>query len=118
LARYTTLAAGTAATLLSLYTAHLGNILVAAGKIRGFFGGVLVGLFLLGILSRRATGFGAYWGVMIGFAGVGLMAALTPISWLWYTAFASVLTYAAGEALSRFTPAPDRAKLEKLVWSP
>jgi SSS family transporter len=115
-ARYATLALGAGATALSLYTAQLGNVLVAAGKIRGFFGGVLVGLFLLGMLSRRATGFGAFWGVLAGFAGVSLMAALTPISWLWYTAFATVLTYAAGEAFSRMSAPPERAKLEGLVW--
>jgi SSS family transporter len=115
-ARYATLAAGAAATALSLYTAQLGNVLVAAGKIRGFFGGVLVGLFLLGMLSRRATGFGAFWGVVVGFAGVSLVAAFTPISWLWYTAFASALTYGAGEALSRVSAPPERAKLEGLAW--
>ena len=115
-ARYATLGSGAAATALSLYTAQLGNVLVAAGKIRGFFGGVLVGLFLLGMLSRRATAFGAFWGVVVGFAGVSLAAALTPISWLWYTALASVLTYGAGEILSRRDSAPERAKLEGLVW--
>lgn len=115
-ARYATLGAGAAATALSLYTAQLGNVLVAAGKIRGFFGGVLAGLFLLGMLSRRATAFGAFWGVLIGFAGVSLVAAFTPISWLWYTAFASLLTYGAGELLSRRGPGPKRAKLEGLVW--
>jgi SSS family transporter len=115
-ARYATLACGAGATALSLYTAELGNVLVAAGKIRGFFGGVLVGLFLLGMLSRRATGFGAFWGVVVGFAGVSMVAAYTPISWLWYTAFASVLTYAAGEILSRREPPPERAKLEGLAW--
>ncbi|MCB1019290.1 MAG: sodium/solute symporter [Acidobacteria bacterium] len=117
-ARYATFAAGAGATALSLYTAQLGNVLVAAGKIRGFFGGVLVGLFLLGMLSRRATGFGAFWGVIVGFVGVSLMAAYTPISWLWYTAFATVCTYGAGEVLSRRDPAPERAKLEGLVWKP
>jgi Na+/proline symporter len=79
---------------------------------------VLVGLFLLGMLSRRATAFGAFWGVVVGFAGVSLVAAFTPISWLWYTALASVLTFGAGELLSRRDPAPERAKLEGLVWRP
>ncbi len=115
-ARYATLAAGAGATALSLYTAQLGNVLVAAGKIRGFFGGVLVGLFLLGMLSRRATAAGAFWGVITGFACVSLVAALTPISWLWYTAFAAASTYAAGAALSRRDPPPERAKLKGLVW--
>jgi Na+/proline symporter len=104
-ARWATVGMGVLATALSLYTASLGNVLVAAGKIRSFFGGVLVGLFLLGMLSRRATAQGAFWGVIAGFASVAALGALSETSWLWYSAFSTAVTFGVGWLLSVLTQA-------------
>ena len=54
LARWATVAFGCLTTALSLRADFFGTVLIAQGKIRNFFGGSLVGVFLLGMLSRRA----------------------------------------------------------------
>jgi hypothetical protein len=68
-------------------------------------------------VKARATGAGAFWGIVIGTAGVMALAAATPVSWMWHGMFAAVLAYGSGWALSCLGPAP-APKTAELVWSP
>lgn len=100
LARITTLVAGAACTVIALEAARLGNILVASTKVSGFFGGCMAGVFLLGVLVRRANGAGAFVGALIGLLGMTLVSVLTPLSWMWYGVFSAVLTFGSGLLVS------------------
>ena len=103
-AQWATVGFGVVATLIALNADGFGNILVGAGKIRSFFGGVIVGIFLLGILNKKANGHGAFFGALTGFVAVAAISTFTGVSWLWYAALSAVITYTAGSLLSRFSP--------------
>ena len=118
MARWATLLFGLAATALSVYADSFGTILVAQGKIRNFFGGSLVGVFLLGLLSKRVNGSGAFWSMIASFAATAALSYLTEVSWMWYSAFATVVSFAVGLGYSYATEKPSKAQLDGLVWRP
>jgi len=101
LARWITLTIGFFSTTLACLGGLLGNILEAATTIINFFGGALVGIFLLGMLSRRTGPTGALVGFAAGFTLVLCLASFTPISYMWYSAFGGIATCAAGYVTSR-----------------
>jgi len=105
-ARWVTLAFGVVCTGVALYAQNFGTILAATSKISSFFGGTLVGIFLLGMLNRRATGSGAFMGALVAFAGVAVVSVMTPISWMWYGLISAVIAFVMGWALSLLFPAP------------
>jgi len=106
MARLVTVIFGVLCTLLSLYVNRLGTILIASTKLIGFFGGTLVGVFLLGMLVRRANGWGAFLGALTGFAGVVLLSTLTRVSFMWYGVFSAALAFGSGALYSLFFPRP------------
>lgn len=56
MARLCTVGYGILITLLALLIHRLGTLVEASNKITGFFGGPLLGIFFLGVFSRRARG--------------------------------------------------------------
>lgn len=114
-ARWLTFAVGLTCTLCALYVDRLGNILVAATKLQNFFGGSLTGAFLLGMTVKRANGWGAFLGVLLGTGGVLVLAATTRVSWMWHGAFAAGLAYFGGALCSLRFPPPAR-ETEELVY--
>jgi solute:Na+ symporter, SSS family len=65
-----------------------------------FFYGSLLGVFVLAIGTRRATGRGAFWGLLAGMAAVALVAWTTPISFLWHNVVGVVVVVGVGMAIS------------------
>lgn len=116
MARWATVAFGCLATAISVYARSFGTILVAQGKIRNFFGGSLVGVFLLGLLCPRVDGHGAFASLVASFLATAALAALTDVSWMWYSAFATAVSFAVGLAFGRFAPARRGGALDGLVW--
>lgn len=82
---------------------RLGNLLV----------GPLLGVFLLGIFSQRTSSRGAFLGCWVGVAAVGVFAALTRVSWGWYTLIGALATVFSGYLLSWWLP-PGRNRTEEL----
>lgn len=99
-ARIITLLLGIISTLLACLGGLLGNILEAATKIINFFGGALVGIFLLGMLSSRAGPRGGLTGIISGFVTVLLLAGLTNISFMWYSFSGAAVTFLVGWTVS------------------
>jgi len=56
----------------------------------------MLGIFLLGALTRRATGLGALFGALLALATLGLVIGLTSIAWTWYVAIGTVVTFVGG----------------------
>ncbi len=117
IARWLTFAYGALVILLAFLVERLGTLLEATNKVIGLIGGPLVGLFLLGILTRRATARGA----LAGWIG-GLMFTLwicfgTSVSFLWYAMSGCLTTLIIGYAVSLFDRAPDSKQLKGLTWS-
>jgi sodium-coupled monocarboxylate transporter 8/12 len=117
IARSLTFAYGALVIVLAFLVQRLGTLLEATNKVIGLIGGPLIGLFLLGMLTRRATARGA----MIGWIG-GLLLTLwvcfgTRISFLWYAATGCLATMLIGYIVSRFDRPPDPKQLAGLTWT-
>jgi len=62
--------------------------------------GALLGVFLLGVLTRRANQNGAMIGMLCGFVIELYIWLGTRVPWTWYVAIGTVVTFAVGYAVS------------------
>jgi len=115
LARIWTVIFGLAVMGLAFVVQRLGTLLEASNKAIGLVGGPLIGLFLLGMITRRANDKGA----IIGWAvGVGVLVPIcffTKVSFLWYALVGSVVTYGVGWLASLAFGPPKDEQLEGLI---
>lgn len=92
--------------ILALYFSfHVGGIaetvLEAINMIGSLINGPVLGVFALGLLTRRADGKGAIGGLLGGFAfNTYCWVFLPTVSWLWWNVSGFVITFALGYALS------------------
>ncbi len=108
---------GGLATFMALYIQHFQNILSASKILAGLFSGSLLGVFLLGMLTRRTTSLSALLGAGVGFALVAWLAMGTAASFLWYAPVGCLCTLVVGYGLSLLRPAPHPESLRGLVLS-
>lgn len=100
---------------------HVGDIadtvLVAINKIGSLINGPVLGVFALGILTRRSNGTGARAGLLAGFTLNLLCWQFLPqLSWLWWNVFGLAATVLVGYGVSRAGALPAQ-DLSELVWS-
>jgi SSS family solute:Na+ symporter len=62
--------------------------------------GSMLGIFLLGVLTKRATGPATALGALVGLATLGAVIGFTSIAWTWYVAIGTAVTFAVGLAAS------------------
>jgi len=91
---------GFVACLVAVYSVNLGSLIEVVNRFGSFFYGSLLGVFVLAIGTRRATGRGAFWGLLAGMAAVAVVAFTTPISFLWHNVVGVVVVVVVGMALS------------------
>lgn len=91
-----------------------GNVFRVLMVIAGTFLGILLGVFLLGMLIRRASTCGAIVGFICGVFCVGL-SMCAEIGELWYGAIACVPTFVVGAIASYLSVPPDSKKTKGLV---
>ena len=115
ISRGLTLFWGFAASLLALVVGRIGVIALISKTLSGFFGGVLLGVFLLGIVTRRSNGPGVLLGGLLGFATVAVTGLGTPINLFWYAPIGCLSTMLYGWVLSRFFAPPPPSKIEGLT---
>ncbi len=75
-----------------LTSAVVNNVLAVAG----FTAGPLLGIFALGVFTRRVGQRGALAGILAGITVLLGIKFFTPIAWTWYAAIGSVTTFAIG----------------------
>ena len=63
--------------------------------------GALLGVFLLGVLTRRATESGAMTGMALGFVTEVYLWQFTVVPWTWWVAIGSTVTFVVGYVASR-----------------
>jgi solute:Na+ symporter, SSS family len=100
---------GLAACSFAAYAANAGSLIEVVNKVGSLFYGTLLGGFVLAIGTRRATGRGAFWGMLAGFATVLAVAGTLSISYLWYNLVGAVVVVSVGMAVSwtgPFEPRP------------
>jgi Na+/proline symporter len=84
----------------ALYAGRLGSLIEVVNKFGSYFYGSLLGVFALAIGTRRATGNGAFFGLLAGMVSVALVARYSKISFLWYNVVGCVVVVAVGMLLS------------------
>ncbi len=58
--------------------------------------GSMLGIFLLGVLTKRANGRGALTGALVALAIMVFVVGYTSLAWTWYVALGTVVTFAVG----------------------
>ena len=76
--------------------------------IASFVSGILLGLFLLGILTRRVGQSAALVGVLAGLCAVSFAKFGTSLAWPWFALVGSFTVFAVGLAASFIVPAQVR----------
>ena len=113
--RVLTLCWGAVATALAFVVGQIGVIAIISKTLSGFFGGVLLGVFLLGILLPRANAPGATAGGLIGFATICAVGLATPVNLFWYAPIGCSTTFIAGALASRLFASPPPEKVRGLT---
>jgi solute:Na+ symporter, SSS family len=88
-----------ALAVLSLH--KVGRVVEVGLQIASIAYGALLGVFLLGVLTRRANQRGAMVGMLFGLGGELYLWLGTHVPWTWWVAIGTVITFASGYAISR-----------------
>ena len=118
LSKWLTLVYGVLAMGAAFLMPYLGTLIEATNKIMGMLGGPLLGVFLLGMLTKRATSRGALLGAFFGAVALAYIVFETKISFMWYSFVGCALTFGLGQLFSLATGRPEPRQLEGLVWQP
>jgi solute:Na+ symporter, SSS family len=89
------------------------NVVNNALAIASFVSGILLGVFLLGILTRRVGQSAALVGVLAGLGAVSYAKFQTDLAWPWFALVGSSTVYAVGLAASYIVPAQSAAPDEQ-----
>ena len=95
---------GIFAGVVAVYASSLGPLIEVVNRFGSFFYGSILGVFMLAILTRRATGTGAFIGLIAGMSAVASVAFGRPeISFLWHNVIGAVVVFGVGLTVSLFT---------------
>jgi solute:Na+ symporter, SSS family len=107
--RVATLGWGLFACVVAMYAANQGSLIEVVNRYGSFFYGSLLGVFILAILTKRATPTGALVGLIAGMVVV-LTVAFSPwtrdIAFLWHNLIGAVVVVIVGLTVSAIAPAP------------
>ena len=96
-------AIGTAMALL-LATQNLKSMMIVWSQLSALLGGGIVGVYTLGMFTKRANGFGAICGAIISIVVTLLVKLYTPIHWAAYLPIAIFTCIVSGYLLSLLAP--------------
>jgi Na+/proline symporter len=109
-ARWATAFWGLVACVVAHVAVQLGSLIEVVNRIGSIFYGSLLGVFVLALAFRRATGTGAFVGLLTGIVTVVVIAfhpATRGISYLWHNPIGATVVVVVGAAVSLVTrPAP------------
>ena len=98
---------GLVACVVAIYAANQGSLIEVVNRYGSFFYGSLLGVFILAIMTKRATARGAFWGLIAGMAIVLTVAFRLPwIAFLWHNLIGAVAVVVIGMAIS-YTQSPE-----------
>jgi solute:Na+ symporter, SSS family len=103
--RWLTLAAGAAQIAVAIGIRHMTrSALDAALSVASILNGPVLGVFLLGAVSKRAGTAAAFSGMAAGLVAVVCVWLLTPVAWPWYTLVGSATTVIVGTLMGQLVP--------------
>jgi Na+/proline symporter len=98
---------GLFACVVAMRAAGQGSLIEVVNRYGSFIYGSLLGVFILAILTKRATALGAFIGLLGGIAAVLTVAIALPwIEFLWHNVIGAVVVVIVGMAVSYTQPAP------------
>jgi Na+/proline symporter len=100
LARYTTLVWGAILFLIGWVARNVGSVLEAGLSIASVLYGALLGVFLLGILTKRPGEGAAMFGMTAGLLTMLFVKTQTSIAWTWYVLIGTAVTFLAAYGAS------------------
>src|SRR5581483_9780482 len=95
------------ACVVAMYAANQGSLVEVVNRYGSLFYGSLLGVFMLAILTRRATARGAFWGMIAGMIvvlGVAFSPATRDIAFLWHNLIGAVVVFVVGLVISALEP--------------
>ena len=96
----------------AVWAAELGSLIEVVNRFGSFFYGSILGVFILAIAFRSATGNGAFIGLVAGMASVAWVAAFTRVAFLWHNVIGAVVVVVVGLMVSAIDPWRPRAGVE------
>jgi SSS family transporter len=99
-ARYATVLWGAILFGVALIARHWGSVLQAGLSIASIIYGSLLGVFLLGLLTKRVGEMAAMCAMAVGLVLMLYVRFFTPIAWTWYVLIGTSATFAIGLAAS------------------
>jgi solute:Na+ symporter, SSS family len=104
LARWATVAWGVILFLIGLIARNWGSVLEAGLSIASILYGALLGVFLLGLLTKRASEAGAMAGMVASWLTMFFVKQYTTIAWTWYVLIGTAVTLSVGYLVSLILP--------------
>jgi SSS family transporter len=95
---------GLFACAVAVWAAELGSLIEVVNRFGSFFYGSILGVFILAAAFPRATGNGAFIGLIAGMASVAWVASSTNIAFLWHNVVGAVVVVVVGMAISYVQP--------------
>jgi solute:Na+ symporter, SSS family len=100
MARMMTVVWGIVLVAIGMMARHWGSVLESGLSIASVTLGLLLGVFLLGVLTRRVGEWAAMAGVLAGLAAILYVRYETPIAWTWWVFIGSAVTFGVGYGAS------------------
>jgi SSS family solute:Na+ symporter len=97
---------GLFACLVAMYAANQGSLIEVVNRYGSLYYGSLLGVFILALMTKRATARGAFWGMLAGMAVVLTVAFTVPIAFLWHNPIGAAVVVIVGMAISTVAPGP------------
>jgi SSS family transporter len=84
----------------AVWAAELGSLIEVVNRFGSFFYGSILGVFILAVAFPRATGHGAFIGLVAGMASVAYAASFTPLAFLWHNVIGAAAVVIVGLLVS------------------
>jgi len=102
--KISTAAWGLFSCFVAMFAANQGSLIEVVNRYGSFFYGSILGVFILALLTKRATATGAFVGLIAGMVAVLSVAFGMPwIAFLWHNLVGAVVVVIVGMAVSRFS---------------
>jgi Na+/proline symporter len=98
--RIATIGWGLVACLVAMQAASQGSLIEVVNRYGSYVYGAILGVFILAILTKRATSRGAFYGMIVAMIVVVAVAQTSTISYLWYNLIGAAVAVTVGLALS------------------
>jgi SSS family transporter len=108
---------GIAATTVASFAGHLGELAIAYARVSSFVSGPILGIFLLGLLSRRATAGGALLGAAAGALATALLSLTVNWSFFYMAPIGVAVCLGVGWLSSQFMERPRLEQVRGLVMA-